>query len=179
MKFEKAFELVVGAEGKYSNDPNDRGNWTTGIIGKGELLGTKYGIAAHVYGNGLLAIGKTIKDLTLDDARAIYKRDYWDVLHLDEMPEIYRYPLFSCAVNCGCGRAAQLFQRVLNVIVDGKIGARTIKAATEFMDSERLLDDFLHEWDSYYDSLVAKDPSKARYINGWHNRIKEVKRNNF
>jgi len=27
----------VGAEGGHTNDPNDRGNWTTGIIGEGEL----------------------------------------------------------------------------------------------------------------------------------------------
>ena len=30
MNFDKAFELVIGAEGGYTKDPNDRGNWTGG-----------------------------------------------------------------------------------------------------------------------------------------------------
>lgn len=28
MKFEKAFDLVIGAEGGFTKDPVDNGNWT-------------------------------------------------------------------------------------------------------------------------------------------------------
>ena len=43
-----AKELMV-SEGGFTNDPNDRGNWTSGKIGVGELKGTKYGISAMAY----------------------------------------------------------------------------------------------------------------------------------
>lgn len=176
MTFDEAFERVVGAEGVYSADPNDNGNWTGGRRGSGEFMGTKYGIAANTYGRALKAAGKTIKDLTLDDAKEIYKRDFWDVLRCDELPELFRYALFSCAVNCGVRRAARLFQSVLFVIVDGIIGGATIRAARTYRDQVGLLEDFLAAWSDYYDAIVEKNPTLGAYKNGWKNRIKEVKR---
>lgn len=176
MKYDRAFELVVGAEGVYSSDPNDNGNWTGGRRGFGELMGTKYGIAANTYGKALKAAGKTIKDLTLEDAKEIYKRDYWNVLRCDELPEIYRYALFSCGVNCGVRRAAKLFQSVLGVIVDGIIGGATIRAARSCRDQEGMFEDFLLAWADYYDSVVQKNPTLAAYRRGWQNRINEVKK---
>lgn len=178
MIFDKAFDLVVGAEGGYTNDPRDNGNWTGGRPNKGELMGTKFGIAANTYGNALKSAGKTIKDLTLEDAKEIYKRDFWDVLRCEEIPEIYRYPLFSCAVNCGCKRAARFFQRALLVIVDGIVGGATIKAARVYRDQIGLLDDFYAEWRNYYEALVEANPTLSVYLRGWLNRIKEVKKNN-
>ena len=59
------FPFVIGHEGKWGNDRRDRGNWTSGVIGKGELKGTKYGVAAHAYPE------LDIKNLTIDDARKI------------------------------------------------------------------------------------------------------------
>ena len=43
---ERGLAHVFGHEGGLSLDPNDRGNWTSGVIGKGELKGTKFGIAS-------------------------------------------------------------------------------------------------------------------------------------
>ena len=80
MNFDKAFMCVVGAEGGFSNDPKDRGNWTGGKVGSGILMGTKFGIAANTYGNKLKSQNMTIKNLTVDDAKQIYKRDWWDKL---------------------------------------------------------------------------------------------------
>jgi len=43
MNFDLAFDRVIGHEGGYTDDPRDRGNWTGGATGRGELKGTKYG----------------------------------------------------------------------------------------------------------------------------------------
>jgi lysozyme family protein len=43
--FNIAFELTVGHEGGYSNNPDDPGNWTGGDVGEGQLKGTKYGVS--------------------------------------------------------------------------------------------------------------------------------------
>lgn len=51
MTFDKAFDRLIGHEAGYSNDRRDPGNWTGGIVGKGQLKGTKFGIAANTYPN--------------------------------------------------------------------------------------------------------------------------------
>ena len=88
--FDAAFEIVVGIEGGYVNDPNDAG---------GE---TKYGISKRAYPN------VDIKQLTLDEAKAIYLRDYWTHCACDTMPWERALCVFDCAVNQGAGAARSL-----------------------------------------------------------------------
>lgn len=88
--FDSAFAIVVNHEGGYVNNPADPG---------GE---TKYGISKRAYPT------LDIANLTLEDAKAIYKRDYWDALNLDSEPYDHALCLFDCAVNQGVGRAKQL-----------------------------------------------------------------------
>ena len=57
--FDRAFRFLIGEEGGYVNDPADPG---------GE---TKFGISKRAYPQ------LDIKSLTLDQAKAIYRRDYW------------------------------------------------------------------------------------------------------
>ena len=61
MNFERAFEKLIDHEKGLSLDPKDRGNWTTGVIGKGELKGTKYGVSAMSYPH------LDIRNLTLEN----------------------------------------------------------------------------------------------------------------
>jgi lysozyme family protein len=121
--FERAFAIVVGEEGVYSTDRKDRGNWTSGKVGEGTFKGTKYGIAAHVYPD------LDIPSLTLDQARAIYRRDYWDRVRGDDLPWAWALSVFDAAVNMGVGTATRMMQDALGVMVDGRIGPRTIAAA--------------------------------------------------
>ena len=118
--FDRAFGIIVGHEGVYSDDPKDRGNWTGGEPGRGELKGTKYGISARAYPH------LDIKALTLDDARAIYRRDYWDRCRCGDMAWIVALPVFDLAVNCGQGFAAITLQRAVGAAPDGAIGPRSL-----------------------------------------------------
>lgn len=79
--FDKAFELVIGLEGVYSNDPDDPG---------GE---TKYGIAKRYHQN------LDIKNLTLDQAKAIYLQEYWLPSGCDTASYPMDICLFDSAVN--------------------------------------------------------------------------------
>lgn len=88
--FERAFKFVVGEEGGYVNDPRDPG---------GE---TKYGISKRAYPD------EDIKNLTLERALSLYKRDYWDKIKGDTRPWGQALVVFDCAVNMGVGRALAL-----------------------------------------------------------------------
>ena len=99
--FEQAFSHVIGNEGGFTNNQLDPGNWTSGRSGIGECRGTKYGISAHVYPD------LDIPNLTLDDSRAIYRRDYWEKVDADTLPGPLALLVFDAAVNNGIGRTRQ------------------------------------------------------------------------
>ena len=158
--FNRAFENVIGVEGGFSDDAKDPGNWTGGKEGIGKLSGTKYGVSAAAYPS------LDINSITLDDARAIYHRDYWQVISGDEFLFPVSNALFDCAVNSGCASAAKLLQKVLNVSSDGKIGKQTI-AAAQAKDQTELLIDFLTARAVFYARLAKFE----LYGKGWMKRL--------
>jgi lysozyme family protein len=122
MKYDNAFELLLGNEGVLSLDRNDRGNWTSGKIGVGTLGGSKYGISSASYPN------LDIKNLSIEEAKAIYKRDYWDKIQGDNLPSAINFDVFDTAVNSGSRKAIELLQKAVGVTVDGIIGKDTLFA---------------------------------------------------
>lgn len=121
-KFDRAFAQTVDAEGGLSLDPEDKGNWTGGQVGAGELRGSKFGISAASYPN------LDISSLTLKQARDIYIKDFWNLLNLEDLPAPLGAVVFDAAVNHGPGNAVRLLQRALRVAADGQIGPVTMAA---------------------------------------------------
>lgn len=146
MGFHKAVEFVLKHEGYYSNDPKDAG---------GE---TKFGISKRAYPS------LDIRNLTRDDAIAIYKRDYWDKLP-DGLPVPVHCALFDCAVNAGISRAIRLLQTSVKVTPDGKWGRFSQSALNKF-DSNEVLARFTTERIMFYTEL----PTFSRFGKGWVNR---------
>lgn len=132
--FCKAFAFVLGAEGAWSGDPNDRGNWTGGKILDGELRGTKYGISAASYPD------LDIQNLTLDQAEAIYRTDYWAKIRGDEIPPAIAMCAFDCAVNQGPTIAIKLLQKTYGTVTDGIFGKKTLAAIIDSDISPTVLD---------------------------------------
>jgi lysozyme family protein len=122
LTFDTAFDRLIGHEGKFTEDPKDRGNWTTGVIGKGQCKGTKYGISAMTYPD------LDIRNLTLDQAKAIYKRDWWDRINADDLHPAIVFQVWDFAVNAGMGTAKRKLQKAVGVAEDGIIGPMTFKA---------------------------------------------------
>ena len=109
-RFDAAFKALIDHEGGYVNHPKDPG---------GE---TQFGITKRSYPH------LNIRDLTLDDARAIYRRDCWDRLQCDALPLAARFQVFDAAVNSGPGNAARWLQAAAGVAQDGLIGPATRQA---------------------------------------------------
>ncbi len=128
--FDRAFRLLIGEEGGYVNEPADPG---------GE---TKYGISKRAYPQ------LDIRALTLDQAKAIYRRDYWDPLQLDQRKWGPALVLFDCAVNQGVGRAKQLLATV----------ATSSQPFVVAFQAERAL-------------LYAALPTFQRFGRGWMRRL--------
>lgn len=163
MNFDQAFERVIGHEGGFDDNPKDRGNWTSGKIGVGQLKGTKYGVSAATYPT------LDIANLTLEDAKRLYLRDFWGSAGCDLVPIGMKFDLFDTAVNSGPGMAVRLLQRAAGVIDDGVIGPKTMLAVSN-MDPERLLARF----NGWRLDFLNDNPSQwAEFGRGWAQRIAE------
>jgi len=160
MNFDQAFDRTVGHEGAFGDLPHDRGNWTGGAEGRGELKGTKYGISAAAYPT------LDIKNLTLDDAKTIYRIDYWGPAGCDAVPDAIKADLFDTAVNSGIRTAIKLVQRAVGEIEDGILGPRTL-AALQSMPAPRLVARF----NAHRLLMLTDIPSWPAFGKGWARRV--------
>lgn len=131
--FDKVFERVIGHEGLFQNHPGDRGNWTTGVVGKGENKGTKWGLSAMSYPT------LDIKNLSEARAKTIYYRDWWLKLGLENMGFAIAYQMFDASINHGSHNAIKMLQRALGIKDDGIIGPVTRRALYHFDESDLLM----------------------------------------
>lgn len=113
MDFATAINRVLGNEGGYVNDPNDPG---------GE---TQWGISKRAYPS------LDIKSLTRDSAVAIYKTDFWDRVHAEQLPSLLRFQTLDFAVNCGIDTAVRKLQAAAGVADDGHWGPATLAAVSK------------------------------------------------
>ncbi len=156
-EFDEIIEVVLEHEGGYVNDPDDPG---------GE---TKYGISKKAYPD------EDIKELTVERAKELYKRDYWDRYRTGDLPDRLRHIYVDMCINMGGGRAIKILQEACNsknsnkIDIDGGIGPMTIKAAAsveEFrLRAFRVL---------YYAELIMKKPNLEKFWVGWFKRSCEV-----
>jgi lysozyme family protein len=160
MNFDQAFDRLIGHEAGFTDDPKDPGNWTGGRPNAGELKGTKYGIAANTYPD------VDIKNLTLDQAKAIYYRDWWLKTGADEIDPAITFQLWDFAVNAGMSTAKRALQRAASVADDGQIGPRTI-AAVKGMSVTDVLMRFNAQRLRFYASLSTW----PTFGKGWVNRV--------
>lgn len=159
----RGIDFVLSYEGGFSDDKNDSGNWTGGKIGVGEFKGTNFGISAAAYPN------VDIKDLTVEEAKTIYRRDYWNVCHCDDLPDALAIAVFDCAVNQGPGRARRLLQISLDVVVDGNLGPKTLAAAARSGKFGVLR--FIANRNVAYHRTMVEDPRKETYALNWFYRM--------
>ena len=174
MDIETFLNALIAREGGYSNDPTDRG---------GE---TKYGITQAVArANGYTG---SMKDLPVDVAKAIYKKQYWTAPRFDQVNTInskVAEELLDTGVNCGVAFAKPLLQRALNLLnnqgkegwpdlaVDGIYGPATLSALKTYLakrgkDGETALLRVLNILQgNRYIEIAERNPSQEKYFFGW------------
>ena len=159
--FDQAFSRTVAIEGGFTADAKDRGNWTGGKVGIGVLKGTKFGVSAASYHD------IDIVNLTIEEAKEIYRRDWWEKFGLERFGKAAAFQLFDAGMNHGMFRANQMFQRALGVNDDGVIGEETLFALRWTSDKHDLLLRFLAERIEYFVNAESWD----HYSRGWMRRV--------
>ena len=164
--WEVAKNLTLNVEGDYQCDPDDKGNWTGGQVGKGQLKGTKYGISAASYPD------IDIKSLTKEQAEYLYKKDYWTRNKCEYMPDALSVAVFDYAFLSG-KQAIKDLQVCLGVKVDGIIGNQTLGACNS-KPIKPLINEYFNRRINFIMELSEK-PRYAKYRKGWLNRVNHVR----
>jgi lysozyme family protein len=152
--FDQAIGTILEHEGGYTFNPADPG---------GE---TNFGISKRQYPN------LDVKNLTVDQAKEIYKRDYWKYDGIQNQDVATK--VFDMAVNMGPPTAHRLLQMALNalgqdVTVDGVLGPQT-QSATNRVDPERLLQELRAQAAVRYADIVLGNQSERTFLLGWMRR---------
>jgi lysozyme family protein len=139
----------------YTNDPDDHG---------GE---TKYGVAKSANTD------LNITTLDWEAAKRVYYKRYWLQGDCQDMPPRLAALHFDGCVNHGVGRQAKFLQKAVGAVADGDIGPATL-ALVNAQDEITLCNKVCAQREAFYRSIVANNPSQAKYLNGWLRRVHEM-----
>jgi len=154
ISFDEIIGITLHHEGGYVHDPKDLG-------GETKLNNTKR-----------FNQDVDIKNLTEDETKEIYKRDYWDRNRVEELPEHLRHIFFDMCVNQGRGTAVKILQRACvakgaDIAIDGGMGPGTMNAIETYKPSNDRVR--CYRLKHYYDLVNAK-PEQERFLFGWYKR---------
>lgn len=160
----EAINSVLSFEGKYFDDP------TAGA--------TNFGISLRFLKTlDPLATASTIKDLTRDDAIAIYKEHFWDANNYSRIAsQTLANLLLNLSVNMGAVQAHKLLQRAIRpatgitLVADGLLGSSSM-CAIDYASPPALILALKCYADCYYRSL----PNADKFLAGWQNRLFSIK----
>jgi lysozyme family protein len=165
--WERSFDLMLGSEGGFSDDPRDNGNkLPDGRPGSTMLGVTQYNWEAW---SGHQVTHEQMKKLKPEDVKPFYKKKFWDACRCDDLPDGIDYLVFDFSVNAGVGRGAKTLQSVVGATVDGAIGPLTLAAVAKQSEKE-LIDSFSAAKLDFY--LGLNNPT---YEAGWLNRVKHTR----
>jgi lysozyme family protein len=148
--FDACFAIITSqaVEGTHSNNPADPGG------------DTWFGLARASH-----------PDLpwppTLDQAKIVYRNEYWDRFRCGEMAWPWCLTVFDAAVN-QTGHAAKMLQAAVGTAVDGEIGDHTLAAVAIAGPAE--LERFMEYREAYYRENANWDT----FGRGWLDRLTTI-----
>lgn len=185
--FDEAYDITLGHEGGYSNDPYDVG---------GE---TYKGVARRYYPNW---IGWQIIDICknepnfpnnlrgnadLDELiKQFYRDNYWNLFWGDDIPnQEIANELFDTGVNMGISRAVKFLQKGLNllnrnqknyadIVEDCAFGPNTLATLNTYlsMDDPYFLLKIMNILQGHhYIEYMTKSQTQERFARGWLKRV--------
>ena len=173
--FENAIVNTFKAEGGFQNDPNDNANYINGI-----LIGTNRGISAQAYYHAFRHIPtvEQMKNLRVEDAKKIFKLNYWDKIGGDIIVnQSVAELMFQFVIGSGTGQISDL-KDIANIVngVDVLIenDYPFIKKELDFINSlpQQKYFNALWKWRlNFYDIVVKRNPAKQKFLQGWKNRL--------
>ena len=152
-------------EGGYTADPRDSGNWSSGIVGKGTLIGSNMGVGAPALISWLHPHPVTagmMRTLAPHVYGSLAEARYWTPMGCTLLQPGLDLMVFDYGWNRGQRSSVLALQRVLAVAQDGKVGTETWTAINR-IGASVVLHDLAEEQECEYRSLHNFDV----YGDGW------------
>lgn len=169
-KIENSIQYVLDNEGGWTIDDGGWTMWGIVVSDVAAYRGVK---------NSAITEGD-MKNLTIQEATAIYKQQYWDKLSLSQLfDQNIATCIFDTGVNRGISVGAKYAQKACNMsgaglTVDGAIGPKSLAAINGMARSEFIKNYESLEW-AGYQAIAAGNPAKYdRYLKGWDSRAKRL-----
>ena len=156
--------FILRWEGGFADDPLDRG----GATNKGITIGT----FRNFYGKD--ATVEQLKNITDEQWLHIFKSGYWDKWKADNIEnQSIANIVVDWAWGSGAATSIKQVQKILGVAVDGIVGDDTLTAIN--IAGQRSLFVKIHNRRiEFVENIVKRDPSQARFLKGWKNRINSL-----
>ena len=151
---------VLASEGGWSDHAKDPGG------------ATMQGITLRVFRvwrNNQMLGRADLRAITEDEVRAIYRVEYWNTVHADELPPGVDHAVFDMGVNAGFRTSAMMLQRAAAMPAreqDGVIGPRSL-AAVSRSAPKAIIEALAQFHENHYRSLRAFDT----FGKGWLARL--------
>lgn len=156
--------FILKWEGGFVDDPLDRG----GATNKGITIGT----FRNFYGKD--ATVEQLKNITDEQWLHIFKCGYWDKWKADDIAnQSIAEIVVDWAWASGTGTSIKQVQKILGVSVDGIVGNDTLTAINT-ADQRDLFDRIHMKRIRFVEDIVKRNPSQARFLKGWKNRINSL-----
>lgn len=165
--FDLAIEFTLGPsiEGGVSDVAGDHGGLTN------------HGVTQRTY-DSYRALEhlppQSVVQITLDEAHELYRTMFWEAAHCPELPGRLAVAHFDWAVNHSPQGAIRTLQQAAGAESDGLWGPQTA-AACAAVDPDALLARYLDLRVQWYRDDVAADPTQAKFLDGWLNRVEQLR----
>lgn len=161
-EFERSLAKELVLEGGFVNDPDDPGG------------ATNKGVTQAVYDTYRKSVGaghQSVRLISADEARAIYKSRYWDLIKGDQLPPGVGFVVLDGGVHSGPGQSVKWLQRALGLAkIDGLVGPETLAAVNAVEDHDSLIAKIL----SLREVFMRVLKGWKKYGKGWVSRLKQV-----
>lgn len=162
----QSLRVVFKYEGGYVNHPKDPG----GPTNKGITLETFH---RYIEPTGTI---DDLKRLTDAQAAIVYKKQYWDKVQGDILPDGVDLAVFDLAVNSGPIRAVKFLQAACGVQQDGFIGPVTLDTLSR-MSRDTVINSICDDRLAWL-KRIKDDKGKPlwpTFGRGWSDRVKGVR----
>lgn len=138
---------------------------------------TMKGITLEVYQKhfGKHKTCSDLKRITDNEWYTITKTDYWDVVRADEIAnQSVANIIVDFVFNSGKSVIKRI-QRIVGATTDNIVGPKTLAAINNYPNQEELFNKIKASRKAFYDEIISRNPSKAKFKRGWYNRLNHFK----
>jgi len=181
--FKIAYNLTMGHEGGYSNDPADRGGETyKGVARKFWSGWNGWEIIDPMKAKSDFPKCLDANAELMSRTMQFYKVNFWDKLKCDVViDQDVANELFDTSVNMGVSTAGKFLQEALNllnrnqqsypdVVIDGAIGDLTLLTLNKHKNPKAVHRTLNGLQFVRYRDICKNDPTQEKFFYGWLNR---------